>query len=76
MFTLQASVPELVPDAGVTVSHAALSVCVQFSVEPPWPVFDTATFCAAGFDPPAVALKARLVGDSPIAGVFVGTTPR
>lgn len=66
------SVPAFVPEAGVTVNHVALSVCVQLSVEPPWPVFDTATVCEAGFDPPTVALKVREVGLSPIAGVLVG----
>jgi hypothetical protein len=62
------SVPEFVPDPGVTVSQEASSDCDQLSVVPPWPVLLTATVCDAGLPPPAVAANDSDVGLRPIAG--------
>jgi hypothetical protein len=46
------NVPALEPEAGDTVSHAALLPAVHAIV--PAPVFETLTVFAAGLDPPAV----------------------
>ena len=54
------SVAGAVALAGVTVSQAASSEAVTSSV--PLPVLVTETFCAAGLEPPTVALKVRLDG--------------
>jgi hypothetical protein len=64
--TLIATVPFPVPEAGLTVSHAALSFALQAS-DPP-PVLLMLTVCEAGLVPPWVAVKERLVGLMPMAG--------
>ena len=58
--------PVPVPDAGLTVNQAALSLAVQVKVPPP--VLLTLTVWVAGLAPPWVATKERLVGLAPIAG--------
>jgi hypothetical protein len=60
-------VPFPVPEAGLTVNQAALSLAVQVKVPPP--VLLTLTVWVAGLAPPWVAAKARLVGLAPIAGL-------
>src|SRR5690349_17993811 len=52
--------------AGVTASHAASSDAVTSSVPPP--VLLTATVLAAGLVPPAVPVKASVVGETDRAG--------
>jgi hypothetical protein len=59
-------VPELVPLAGATLSHVALSDAVQ-SIDPA-PVLLTDSVLAAGLEPPAVPLNDRLVGVTESAG--------
>src|SRR2546423_13589065 len=59
-------VPLLAPLVGERLSQLALSEAVQFIVPPPALV--TVSVLAAGLDPPAVPLKARLVGDTERAG--------
>ena len=69
VFTLAVTVPLLVPDTGLRVNHAALSLAVQDKVPPP--TFETTMDCAEGFVPPTVPAKPRLVVLSPMAGVEV-----
>ena len=59
-------VPLLVPLVGDRLSQLALSEAVQFIVPPPALV--TVSVLAAGLAPPAVPLKARLVGETESAG--------
>jgi hypothetical protein len=59
-------VPALLPEAGDTVSHAALLLAVHASVPPP--VFETPTVFAAGFDPPAVPENQSDAEDNVSAG--------
>src|SRR5256714_9770465 len=59
-------VPLLAPLVGERLSQLALSEAVQFIVPPPALV--TVSVLAAGLDPPAVPLNARLVGDTERAG--------
>ena len=66
VFTLAFSVPFPVPEAGVSVNQAAVSLADQLNVPPP--VLLMLRTCAAGLAPPAVAAKERLVGLVPIAG--------
>lgn len=72
MLTEAVNVEGAVPDACVTVNHEALSVCDQFNV--PLPVFVMLMVWFAGFDPPAVAVKLRLLGLTPMVGL-VATLP-
>src|SRR4051794_24647441 len=67
-------VPVFVPVAGDRLSHVALSDAVQ-SIDPP-PVLLTESVLAAGSDPPAVAVKARLEGVTDRAGGVGGSTVR
>src|SRR3977135_1272411 len=60
------SVPFPVPEAGLRVNHVALSLALQLNVPPP--VLLMLRSCAAGFAPPAVAAKERLMGVARIAG--------
>jgi hypothetical protein len=69
MFTLAVTVPLLVPDAGLSANHAALSEAVQDKVPPP--VLRILTGLAAGFVPPIVPVNARLVGLKPIVAPAV-----
>ena len=55
-----------VPDAGLSVSQAALSPAVQLKVPPP--VLLTLKAWLAGLPPPCCAVKVRLVGLAPMAG--------
>ena len=58
--------PLPVPDSGDRVNHEALSLADQVKVPPP--VLLIASVWAAGFVPPCVAVKDRLVGLAPMAG--------
>jgi hypothetical protein len=60
------NVPAFVPEAGETVSHAALLPAVHAIVPPP--VFDTVALCAAGLVPPAVPENESEAFDSVSAG--------
>ncbi len=75
MLTATEIVPAPVPLTGDSVSQVWLSLTVQLRVPPP--VFDTLTLCAAGFAPPAVAVKLRLAGvmaRTGVAGFTVSVT--
>ena len=63
---LTETVPLPVPDAGLRVSHAALSLALQLKVPPP--VLLMLRAWAAGLLPPCWAVKDRLVGLAPMAG--------
>jgi hypothetical protein len=65
--TVRITVPFPVPDAGESVNHAALSLAVQLSVPPP--ALLILKVCAVGLLPPCWAVKDRLVGLAPIAGL-------
>ena len=58
----------LLPDAGLTLNHEALSLTVQFNVPP---VFVKETVWLAGFAAPCVAAKVRLDGFRLIFGAAV-----
>lgn len=62
MLMLEEPLP--VPDAGLGVNHAALSLTVQLSVLPP--VLEMVSAWLVGFAPPCVAVKPMLVGLNPI----------
>ena len=64
------TVPLPVPEAGATLSQEALSLADHARVPPP--VLLSVMVCAAGLLPPCCAVKARLVGLAPIAGVEGG----
>lgn len=64
---LAVTVPFPVPEAGPTVSQAALPLALHASVPPP--VLLMLSVRAAGLAPPCVAVKERLVGLAPIAGL-------
>jgi hypothetical protein len=63
-----------VPDTGLSVSHAVFSLAVQDKVPPP--LLEMVTGFGAGVVPPTDAVKVRLVGLSPIAGVVGAVTVR
>ena len=67
--TVAAPVP--VPDAGLTDNQVVLALALQLKVPPP--VLLMVTVCAEGLLPPCWAVKDRLVGLVPIAGL-TGTT--
>lgn len=67
MLAVTVIVPVPVPDAGLTVSHAALSDAVQLSV--PFPELEMVTVLLAGLLPPWTAEKDSDVALSPIVGV-------
>jgi hypothetical protein len=69
--TFNVTFPAPVPDAALDVSHAAFSEIIQLRV--PAPVFKIVRFCALGLLPPCWAVKDKLVGLAPIAGL-TGTT--
>ena len=71
MVAVSVTAPLPVPEAGLTVNQAALSLAVQLSVPPP--VLLMVRVCAKGLLPPCWAVKDRLVGLIPIAGL-TGTT--
>jgi hypothetical protein len=64
--TVAVTPPLPVPDAGESVSQAALSVTDHASVPPP--VLLILTVCEAGLPPPCCAEKERFVGLTPMAG--------
>ncbi len=67
--TLAVIVPVLVPEAGVRVSQAALSLAVHVKV--PEPVLETVKDWVVGLVPPAAPEKAKLVALNPITGAAV-----
>src|SRR5262249_29089408 len=70
MLTEAVSVEGAVPLAGLTVSHEASSLAVKLRVPPP--VLVTLIVWLAGLLPPAVAVKLRLVGLTPMVGCVGG----
>ena len=66
MFTPTVAEPGAVPEAGLKLSHVALSLTDQLRVPPP--VLVTLTIWAEGFAPPCTPVKPRLVGLRPIVG--------
>jgi hypothetical protein len=69
VFTFTATVPLPEPEAGLNVSQEALSLALQVSVPPP--VFAILMVLAAGFAPPTLSVKDRLVGLSPMVGLVL-----
>ena len=67
MFTLAVMVPVPVPDAGLTLSHVALSDAVQLSV--PLPELEMVIVLFAGLLPPWMAENDSDVALSSIVGV-------
>ena len=65
--TVRVTAPLPEPEAGDRVNHAALSLADQVSVPPP--VLLMLSVWAAGLAPPCWAVKERLVGLAPIAGL-------
>jgi hypothetical protein len=63
---LNVIMPLPVPEAGLRVSHVALSLAVHVRV--PLPVLLMLRDCGAGLAPPWVAVKERAVGLAPMAG--------
>ncbi len=59
--------PAPVPDAGLTDNQVVLAFALQLNV--PLPVLLTVTVCAKGLLPPCWAVKDRLGGLVPIAGL-------
>jgi hypothetical protein len=60
-------VPVPVPEAGLSDNQVVLSLVLQLKVPPP--VLLMVKVCAVGLPPPCWAVKARLVGLAPIAGL-------
>jgi hypothetical protein len=65
--TITATVPVPVPEAGLSDNQVVLSFALQLKVPPPALLMVKA--CAAGLPPPCWAIKDRLVGLVPIAGL-------
>ena len=70
MVTSASPAPSPIPEAGLTVNQGALSLAVQLSV--PSPVLLMLKVWVAGFAPPCVPVKERLVGLAPMAGGSTG----
>ncbi|MCX5728040.1 MAG: hypothetical protein NTZ28_04240 [Nitrospirae bacterium] len=70
VLTVSATAPFPVPEAGLSLNQAALSLAVQLSVPPP--VLLMLTVWVAGLAPPCLAAKERLVGLAPMAGGATG----
>ena len=66
MVTLSVTAPFPIPEAGLSLNQAALSLAVQLSV--PLPVLLMLKVWVAGLAPPCVAVKERFVGLAPMAG--------
>jgi len=64
--------PLLEPDAGLTVSHEALSLALQFRV--PEPVLDTVMVWLAGLAPPWMAEKESAFGVKSMTGTGAAVT--
>lgn len=62
--TVSVTAPFPVPEAGLSINQAALSLAVQLSVPPPWLLM--LKVWGAGLAPPCVAAKERLVGLAPM----------
>ena len=67
-------VPELVPEAGETVSQDSLLEAVQVAV--PLPLLETLTVWVGGLEPPAVAEKLSDEDDTVTAGGAAAATVR
>jgi hypothetical protein len=65
--TLTVTAPAPVPEAGLSVSHVVLLLALQLKVPPP--VLSMVKVFAVGLPPPCCAVKDRLVGLAPIAGL-------
>ena len=65
-----ATVPLPVPEAGLRVNQAALSVALQVNVPPP--VLLRLKVWFAGLLPPCWAVKDRLIGLAPMEGLVGG----
>ena len=65
--TLAVTVPLPVPEARLRDNQVALSLALQLKVPPPMLLM--VKVCAVGLPPPCWAVKDRLVGLAPIAGV-------
>ena len=64
---MSVTAPLPVPEAGLRVSHAALSLADQLRVPPP--VLLRLSVCAAGLPLPCCAVNEMLVGLAPMVGV-------
>ncbi|MBK5281299.1 MAG: hypothetical protein JJE16_04330 [Nitrospiraceae bacterium] len=69
--TVAVTAPLPVPEAGLRDNQAALSLALQLKVPPP--VLLMVRVCAVGLPPPCWAVKDRLVGLVPIAGLTDST---
>jgi hypothetical protein len=65
--TLAVTAPVPVPEAGLSDNQVVLSLALQLKVPPP--VLLMVKVCAVGLPPPCWAVKDRLVGLAPIAGL-------
>jgi hypothetical protein len=65
--TLTVTVPVPVPEAGLSDNQVVLSFALQLKVPPP--ALLMVRVCVAGLPPPCWAVKDRLVGLAPIAGL-------
>ena len=65
--TLTVTAPAPVPEAGLSDSHVVLLLALQIKVPPP--VLSIVKIFAVGLPPPCCAVKDRLVGLAPIAGL-------
>ena len=65
--TVRVTAPLPEPEAGERVNHGALPLADQVNMPPP--VLRMLSVWAAGLAPPCVAVKERLVGLAPIAGL-------
>jgi hypothetical protein len=68
---LAVTTPLPVPEAGLRDNQVVLSLALQVKVPPP--VLLTVKVCAVGLAPPCWAVKDRLVGLVPIAGLTEST---
>jgi hypothetical protein len=65
--TLTVTVPVPVPEAGLSDNQVVLSFALQLKVPPP--ALLMVKVCAVGLPPPCWAVKDRLIGLAPIAGL-------
>src|SRR5438093_6034902 len=56
----------VVPEAGLRLSHAAVSLAFQLNVPPP--VLVMLNVWAAGFAPPSAPVNVKLTGSEPLVG--------
>lgn len=70
LVTVNVTAPFPIPEAGLSVNQAALSLAVHVSVPPPWLLM--VKVWVAGLALPCVAAKERFTGLTPIAGSTTG----